>query len=94
MPANWLKPTLAAAGFTPDQVKAEGKIDFSGDIVAAPKAWKDVWSAGHGVGAVRSVATVAEVVAELETDYVACLRAEQSATAALMHRYAQSRAPA
>jgi nitronate monooxygenase len=40
------------------------------------------------VGAVRSVATVAEVVAELEAGYIACLRDEQAATAALMNRYA------
>lgn len=94
VPANWLKPTLKAAGFTSEQLKAEGRIDFSGDIVAAPKAWKDVWSAGHGVGAVRTVATVAQVVAELETDYIACLRGEQAATAALMHRYTGSPASA
>lgn len=94
VPANWLRPTLEAAGFTPEQLKAEGRIDFSGDIVAAPKAWKDVWSAGHGVGAVRTVATVAQVVAELETDYIACLRGEQAATVALMKRYTGSPASA
>ena len=88
VPANWLKPTLDAAGFTAEQLKTEKKIDFSGDIVAAPKAWKDVWSAGHGVGAVQAVASVADVVAELEVGYAACLRAEAQALAELQNRYA------
>ena len=34
------------------------------------RAWRDVWSAGHGVGAVRGVLPVAEVVAELRREYV------------------------
>lgn len=87
VPANWLKPTLDAAGFSADQLKAEQKIDFSGDIVAAPKAWKDVWSAGHGVGAVHAVTSVADVVAELEAGYTECLRTESQMLADLQRRY-------
>lgn len=34
-----------------------------------PKAWKDIWSAGHGVGQIRKVQTVQEVVAELKREY-------------------------
>ncbi|MCT7325042.1 NAD(P)H-dependent flavin oxidoreductase [Ralstonia mojiangensis] len=86
-PANWLRPTLEAAGFTPEQLKAEKKIDFSGDIAAAPKAWKDVWSAGHGVDAVRTIAPVASVVDELHSDYVRCLHAEMAHLPGLTERY-------
>jgi nitronate monooxygenase len=88
VPANWLKPTLDAAGFSVEQLKAEKTIDFSGDIVAVPKAWKDVWSAGHGVGAVQAVTSVADVVAELEASYAACVRAEVQALLELQSRYA------
>ncbi|RQR43657.1 nitronate monooxygenase [Burkholderia sp. Bp9140] len=86
--ANWLKPTLDAAGLTAEQVKMEKKIDFSGDIATAPKAWKDVWSAGHGVGVVQAVTSVADVVAELESGYAACLRAEAQELAELQRRCA------
>ncbi|GAB3365355.1 MULTISPECIES: NAD(P)H-dependent flavin oxidoreductase [Giesbergeria] len=86
--ANWLKPTLEQAGFTPEQLKEEKKIDFSGDIVAAPKAWKSVWSAGHGVGGIDRVAQVAEVVAELQAGYAETLVREQQDLAALLPRYA------
>lgn len=85
--ANWLRPTLEKAGFTEDQLREEKKIDFSGDIVAAPKAWKTVWSAGHGVGGIDRVATTAEVVAELRQDYIAALQREQQELAALLPRY-------
>ncbi|PWY48033.1 nitronate monooxygenase, partial [Achromobacter sp. RW408] len=34
-----------------------------------PKAWKDVWSAGQGVGAAQEVLSVAELVNQLETEY-------------------------
>ncbi len=79
VPANWLKPTLAAAGLTPDQLKEGKVIDFSGDISTAPKAWKNVWSAGHGVGATEAVTSVEEVVTALEKGYVTTLRAEVGA---------------
>ncbi|MGT2511100.1 NAD(P)H-dependent flavin oxidoreductase [Cupriavidus basilensis] len=85
--ANWLKPTVAAAGFTPEKLKEERKIDFSGDIASAPKAWRDVWSAGHGVGAIRAVGSVEDVVAELADSYAGCLAAEAGQLLQLMPRY-------
>lgn len=80
--ANWLKPTLEAAGYSDAHLKEEKKIDFSGDISAGKKAWKDVWSAGHGLGAIGRVATVPEVVGELCDAYHACVLDEQAYLAA------------
>ncbi|WP_280192066.1 NAD(P)H-dependent flavin oxidoreductase [Delftia sp. PS-11] len=85
--ANWLKPSLEAAGFTEEQLREEKKIDFSGDIVDAPKAWKTVWSAGHGVGGIHRVAPVGDVVRELRADYDNALRMEQIQLQALCRRY-------
>lgn len=85
--ANWLKPTLEKAGITSDMLREEKKIDFSGDIATAPKAWKTVWSAGHGVGGIDRVATTAEVIAELHADYVAALHREQQELTSLMQHY-------
>lgn len=67
--ANWLKPTLDRAGFTQEQLRSEQRIDFSGDIAAAPKAWKTVWSAGHGVGGIDAIASVQQVVEQLAREY-------------------------
>ncbi|MCO1367049.1 NAD(P)H-dependent flavin oxidoreductase [Burkholderia multivorans] len=75
--ANWLRPTLDRAGLTAAQLGEEKKIDFSGDISTAPKAWKDVWSAGHGVGAVTAVEPLSAIVDRLADEYAACLSSER-----------------
>lgn len=84
--ANWLRPTLEAAGITGDSLQAEQRIDFSGDISTRKKAWKDVWSAGHGVGGIDQVASVAEIVAGLRAEYLQALRDEQAETGPLLER--------
>lgn len=86
--ANWLKPTLDQAGFTAEQLKEEKKIDFSGDIATAPKAWKSVWSAGHGVGGIDRISQVEDVVQELRAGYAAALIKEQADLAQLLPLYA------
>jgi len=64
VPANWLRESLEAAGFTPEMLKAEKKVDFSA-LHGEAKAWKSIWGAGHSVGRTEKVQTVAEVVEEL-----------------------------
>lgn len=75
--ANWLRPTLERAGLSDVDVGEDKKIDFSGDISAAPKAWKDVWSAGHGVGSVTAVEPLAAIVGRLADEYAECLSRER-----------------
>lgn len=85
--ANWLKPTLDKAGITAEQLREEKKIDFSGDIVAAPKAWKNVWSAGHGVGGIARIASTGEVVEQLYREYAAVLNEEFAEVDRLRKRF-------
>ncbi|TCW78772.1 nitronate monooxygenase [Burkholderia sp. SRS-46] len=82
--ANWLKPTLDAARIETVSAGTDRGIDFSGDISAGKKAWKDVWSAGQGLGAIDRVDTAAAMVAQLEREYVATLRGEQGQVDALL----------
>lgn len=63
IPGNFLKPSLEAAGIDP---RAETK---SLDMKEEAKAWRDIWSAGHGVGSITDSPTVAELVGRLETEY-------------------------
>ena len=64
---NYLRPSIAAAGLDPDALPiAEGKTWQGGQ---RPKAWKDVWGSGHGIGSVTDVVPVAELVARLRTEY-------------------------
>jgi nitronate monooxygenase len=69
---NYLKASVAAAGFDPDNLPGGETMtmDLGGDG-AGPKAWKDIWSAGQGVGAVREVLGAAELVARLRREYQA-----------------------
>jgi nitronate monooxygenase len=39
------------------------------------KAWRDIWGSGQGIGAVKPVQPVAELVARLEREYVEAKRA-------------------
>jgi nitronate monooxygenase len=66
VPGSYLKPSIRAAGLDPDHLPAEGtKMDFSRET----RAWRDIWSAGQGIGAVEAVVPVADLVARLEREY-------------------------
>jgi len=70
--ANWLRPTLVRAGIDPTDFLVNPKANFSDtSLIEKQRArWKTVWSAGHGVGSVRRVDTVAELIARLRREYV------------------------
>lgn len=65
---NYLKGSVRAAGMDPDNLP-EGDLktmNFGGD---KPKAWKEIWGSGQGIGAVKEVVPVAELVARLVREY-------------------------
>ena len=70
--ANWLRPTLVRAGIDPTDFLVNPKVDFSDNSLIEKQRvrWTTVWSAGHGVGCVRRVDTVAELVARLRREYL------------------------
>jgi len=72
--ANKLKPSLVAAGLDPDNLPS-GKGFNLHYAEKQPKAWKDIWSAGHGVGMVGGIETTADVIARLEAEYADAIRA-------------------
>jgi len=70
IPANWLKASLLAAGYDAEGLKTKAEINL-GRPEDAAKRWRDVWAAGHGVGEVRSVQPLGEIVDDLVADYQA-----------------------
>ncbi|MBO6679139.1 nitronate monooxygenase [Parvibaculum sp.] len=68
--ANWLKPSIAMAGYDLDAMEKNPDIDFT-DPQSGAKRWAQVWSAGHGVGAIDRVENVAGLVARLREEYEA-----------------------
>ncbi|MCK8456014.1 NAD(P)H-dependent flavin oxidoreductase [Sphingomonas faeni] len=68
---NYLRSSIAAAGMDPDNLP-EGDLktmDFGGGNGSKPKAWKDIWGSGQGIGAVGKVESVADRVDRLEREY-------------------------
>ncbi len=42
-----------------------------GSRTVGAKTWKDIWSAGHGVGAIDEIVPVADLVATLQAQFAA-----------------------
>ena len=70
--ANFLRPSLLEHGLDPAKLKrAEGSginIDGGGDNA---KAWKEIWSAGQGIGAVKRAEPAGAYIDWLVEDYAA-----------------------
>jgi len=77
--ANFLRPSIVAAGLDPENLHDAGALDMQGEA----KVWMHLWSAGQGVGSVRDVPTAAALCKRLVTEYRAAL-AECAAEAALL----------
>ncbi|MDO5677609.1 MAG: nitronate monooxygenase family protein [Propionibacteriaceae bacterium] len=69
IPASFLAASLAAAGVdpasTPNPLHLGSEQEF--------KAWRDIWSAGHGVAGIHDVPSVAELVERLAAEYETAL---------------------
>ena len=70
---NYLKHSVIAAGFDPLNLPRSDpkKMNFGAGSGAEKKVWRDIWSAGQGVGQIDKVVPVAEVVAQLAREYLA-----------------------
>jgi len=70
---NYLRGSIEKAGMDPDNLPEADKsaMNFGSGGNTDAKAWKDIWGAGQGVGSVKSVESVAEVVDRLKREYTA-----------------------
>ena len=71
---NYLAPSIRRAGLDPDALPAgeAGAMSFR-EGSSKPKAWRDVWGSGQGIGAVDGVVPVAGLVDRIEREYRAAL---------------------
>jgi nitronate monooxygenase len=67
--ANYLIPSIEKAGLDPKNLPSKDDIDFSNLREKKAKAWKDIWGAGQGIGSIKKIQTVAEIVEELKQQY-------------------------
>lgn len=77
--ANFLKPSLQAAGIDLKAMK-DGTLQ-KGDLSVLEdefKAWKNIWSAGQGVGNIDNILPIEELIKTLTNEYQSALEALKS----------------
>ena len=79
---NYLAPSIRAAGFDPANLPEADKttMNFASGGSSDAKAWRDIWGSGQGIGAVRDVVSVRDLVARLGREYDAALAAVGAGT--------------
>ncbi len=70
---NFLAKSLAAGGYDLKNLKPKA-IDFRGDPQDEAKAWKNIWSAGQGVGAIERIEPAQSIIERLRREYEAAIR--------------------
>lgn len=71
VPASFMRQSLEKNGFDLAKMNEKGKLDFGDKLTLdnEAKAWKNIWSAGHGASCIDDIPTVAELVTRLKTEY-------------------------
>ena len=68
---NYLRGSIERAGLNPDALSHAdtAEMDFSKRDKSEAKAWKDIWSAGQGIGNIDEVMAARSLVLRLEDEY-------------------------
>jgi nitronate monooxygenase len=78
--ANYLRKSFEALGLDPEQLPARDSKSFGfgkrGDGTEA-KAWRDVWSAGQGIGGIDGVLPAQAIVDRLHAEYLEAASAKR-----------------
>ena len=70
---NYLKHSIVNAGLDPANLPTSdpSKMNFGSGGASHKKVWRDIWSAGQGVGLIDDVPSTAEMAARLKAEYEA-----------------------
>ena len=70
---NYLKGSIVNSGLDPQALPESdpSTMSFGSGGSSKAKAWKDIWGAGQGVGAVKEVVSAAELISRLQAEYQA-----------------------
>jgi nitronate monooxygenase len=68
---SYLSGSISRAGLDPNNLPEadKSKMDFGSGGGSKLKAWKDIWSAGQGVGSIHDIPTVADLVTRMAQEY-------------------------
>jgi nitronate monooxygenase len=68
---NYLKASIRHTGLDPDHLPESDPSKMNFGSTSPVKAWKDIWGCGQGIGAVKAVVGVADLVERLRREYAA-----------------------
>lgn len=77
IPANFMEASLNAAGIGPEDYSRKAKLDPGLDMNSEAKAWKTIWSAGHGVSAISNCPSTEELINNLKDEFEKALEMQQ-----------------
>ena len=75
---NYLRSSIVAAGLDPDHLPTAAEMDFSSVAGDGAKAWRDVWGAGQGIGAIRQIQAAGTFIDQLKVQYRTAIAAFSS----------------
>lgn len=78
---NYLRPSIVEAGLDADRLIGGETGNLSSLSDGKAKAWRDIWGAGQGIGAISAVEPAGELIARLRDEYAQAAR-EAAETAA------------
>lgn len=69
IPASFMRQSLEKAGIT--DLGGQGHVNLGEKLSLGDeaKAWKNIWSAGHGVNTIHDVPRVEDLISRLESEY-------------------------
>lgn len=80
--ANFITTSLEQAGIDPNDLSAHGALDINEELGEAlresneSKPWRDIWSAGHGVGAIDDIPHVDDLIKRMIEEYLSASTAQ------------------
>ena len=63
---NFMRRSILANGFDPDALQTAAQ----NPLIETRKPWRDIWAAGHSVGVIDGILSVAELVDKLHAEYL------------------------
>ena len=88
VPASFMRQSLEQAGYDLKQLQNKGEVNYGEKLKPMDeeaKAWKTVWSAGQGVGNIRDLPSVEQLITRIDNEY----RAALSSSRQLQQRWAR-----
>ena len=71
--ANFITQSLIDNGIDLERLRPHGEVDMGAELSSDGKAWRDIWSAGQGCGAIDDIPAAADLIERLRIEFDAAL---------------------